>query len=178
LIGRLLFSFLLGGATLAFGQAGPTASRAGDLQIGAGYALGHPDYPSDTFQGITAYADFDFRPHFGVEAEFHQINHSSGYQSFQRTYEIGGRYLRTYGPLVPYIKIMAGRGDFEYPFAQTDLAYNLFAAGAGADFKISNTLRLRAEYEFQRWAGFQNGGLSPRIITIAVAFRFPANHSR
>lgn len=172
LIGRLALSFLLGGATAFYGQALPTASRVADVQIGAAYSLGRPDYPAQTFQGFTAYGDFDFRPHLGIEAEFHQVNSTNGDQSFQRSYEIGARYLHAYGPLVPYLKAMIGRGDFNYPHGQTDLSYDLFAGGVGADFKIGPFLRVRAEYEFQKWIDFPNGGLTPQIVTFGVAYHF------
>ena len=149
---RLAFVFLLGGASLLHAQAKPAASRAGDAQIGAGYvAFGKSDYEQDTFRGFAAYATFDFNTHLGVEAEFHQINASSGDESYQRTYEIGGRYFRTYGPLVPYVKVMIGRGDFNYPHSLADLSYNMFAGGAGADVKLGENFRVRADYEFQKW---------------------------
>jgi opacity protein-like surface antigen len=170
LIGRLALSFLLGGSSILHAQAIPTASRAGDAQIGIGYSIGKPDYAPQNFQGVTAYADFDFRPHLGVEAEFHQINNTNGYQSFQRTYEIGGRYLRTYGPLAPYVKAMIGHGQFEYPYGETEAGYTMYAGGAGLDFKLSAYLRVRGEYEFQKWTSFPNGGLTPQIVTIGVAY--------
>jgi hypothetical protein len=175
LIGRLALSFLLGGASILNGQATPTASRTGDAQIGIGYSAARPDYIPQTYQGFAAYADFDFRPHFGVEAEFHQVNHTGGYQSYQRTYEIGGRYLRTYGPLVPYVKAMLGRGEFDYPYNETNLAYTMYAGGVGADFKLGQYLRVRGEFEFQKWTGFPNGGLTPQIVTLGVAYHFAGN---
>jgi opacity protein-like surface antigen len=175
LIGRrLVFVFLLGGASILHAQAIPAASREGDAQIGAGFAFGKPDYVQNTFYGITAYADFDFntRLHLGVEAEFHQINSTAGDQTYERTYEIGARYFHTYGPVVPYAKIMIGRGDFNYPHGLADLSYNMFAAGAGADLKLSEHLRVRGEYEYQHWSSFPNGGLAPQLITIGVAYHF------
>jgi hypothetical protein len=170
LTGRLALWFLLGGASILYGQAIPTASRAGDAQIGVGYSLGRPDYIPQNFQGVSAYADFDPRPHFGVEAEFHQIDNTAGYQSFQRTYEFGGRYLRSYGPLVPYIKAMIGHGQFEYPYGQTEAGYTMYAGGVGADFNLGACLRVRGEYEFQKWTSFPNGGLTPQIVTIGLAY--------
>jgi len=172
LIGRLALSFLLGGASALYSQALPTASRTGDVQIGAGYSIGRPDYVKQTFPGFAAYADFDFRPHIGIEGEFHQVHSTNGDQSYERTYAIGGRYFRTYGALAPYVKAMYGRGDFDYPFGQTELSYNLFAAGVGADFKLGPWLRIRGEYEFQKWANFPNGGFSPQIVTIGAAYHF------
>ena len=172
MIGRLALSFLLGGASALYSQAVPTASRTGDVQIGAGYSIAKPDYVQQTFPGFAAYADFDFRPHIGVEGEFHQVYSTNGDQSYERTYAIGGRYFRTYGALVPYVKAMVGRGDFNYPFGQTELGYNLFAAGVGADFKLGPWLRVRGEYEFQKWASFPNGGFTPQIVTIGAAYHF------
>jgi hypothetical protein len=175
LIGRLALSFLLGGASILYGQAIPTASRSGDAQIGVGFSNAWPDYFRQTFPGFAAYADFDFRPHFGVEAEFHQVFSTSGDRSFERTYEIGGRYLRTYGPLVPYVKAMIGRGQFNYPFSQTELGYNMFAGGVGTDVKLGPYLRVRGEYEFQKWSSFPNGGFTPQIVTIGVAYHLAGN---
>jgi hypothetical protein len=172
LIGRLVVSFLIGGASALYGQALPTASRAGDAQVGIAYSSAKPDYVRQTFPGIAAYADFDFTLHLGVEAEFHQVDSTNGDLSYERTYEIGARYFRTYGPLVPYVKAMIGRGDFKYPEGLTDLGYNMFAGGVGADIKLGSYLRVRGEYEFQRWASFPNGGLAPRIVTVGVAYHF------
>jgi hypothetical protein len=172
LIGRLALSFVLGGASAFYGQALPTASRLADAQVGAGYSMARPDYVQQTFQGFTAYGDFDFRPHIGVEAEFHQVSSANGDLSYERSYEIGGRYFRTYARLVPYFKAMIGRGDFNYPTGQTDLAYTLYAGGVGADFKLGPFLRVRGEYEFQKWTSFPNGGLTPQIVTFGVAYHF------
>jgi len=172
LIERTLLSVLLGGAPAFFGQALPTASRAGDAQIGVGYSNARPGYLPQSFQGIAAYADFDLRPHYGIEAEFHQVNNTGSYQSFERTYEIGARYLRTYGPFVPYVKAMIGRGDFDYPYGETLIGYTIYAGGAGADFKLNSYLHLRGEYEFQKWTDFPTGGLTPQIVTVGVAYHF------
>ena len=178
MIGRLALSFLLGSAVMAYGQATPTASRTADLQIGIGYSLAHPDYPPATFQGVAAYADLDLRPHLGFEAEFHQVNHTSGYQSFQRTYEAGVRYHRDWGLLSPYAKAMVGRGQLEYPFAEAIGGYNMFAGGAGADVKFGPWLRVRGEYEFQRWSSFPGSGLTPQIVTVGVAYHFSGRPGR
>ena len=171
-IERLALALLIGGASTLNGQALPTASRVADAQIGVGYSPAKSGYGQQTFQGVGAYANLDFTLHLGLEAEFHQINSTSSDQSYQRTYAIGGRYFRTYGPLVPYAKAMIGRGDFNYPFGATNLGYNLFAGGVGADIKLGTYLRVRGEYEFQKWSSFPNGGLTPGIFTLGVAYHF------
>ena len=179
MIARLAIALLLGGSSLLHAQATPTASRAGDLQVGAGFTLANSGYEQQNFQGFTAYADFDLRSHLGLEAEFHQVSSASSDKSYQRTYELGGRYFRPCGLLVPYVKVMFGRGDFNYPFAATDLAYNLFAAGLGADYKLRPSLSLRGDYEMQRWSGFSSPGLNPQLVTLGLAYRFANKpHSR
>ena len=172
MIARLAIALLLGGSSLLHAQAVPTASRAGGLQVGAGFTIANSGYEQQSFQGFAAYADFDLRPHLGIEAEVHQVSSPTGVQSYQRTYEIGGRYFRPCGPLVPYLKLMFGRGDFNYPFGATDLAYNLFAAGIGADYRIRPSLSLRGEFEMQRWSGFSSPGLNPQLVTLGLAYRF------
>ena len=108
-----------------------------------------------------------------MEAEFHQVYSTNGDQSFeQRPTTSAARYFRTYGALVPYVKAMIGRGDFNYPFGHTELGYNMFAGGAGADFKLGRLLRVRGEYEFQKWTSFPNGGFTPQIVTFGVAYHF------
>ena len=169
---RLAIALLLGGASILHAQATSTASRAGDLQLGLGYSSAKPGYGQQSFQGITAFTDFSRSSHFGLEAEFHQLSTTNNDQSFQRTYEVGGRYFRSYGLFIPYLKVMIGRGDFNYPFSQTDLAYTLYAGGIGTDFSISPSLRLRMEYKVQDWSSFPNEALTPQIFTFAVAYHF------
>ncbi len=171
-LGHLAILLLLGATPTLHAQALPTASRLADAQIGVGFTFGHPDYAPDTFRGISAYADLDLRPHLGAELAFHQINSPSGDGSYQRTYEIGARYLRAYGPLVPYVRGSYGRGDFNYPYSLTNLSYNLISAAVGADYKIGDSFRLRGDYEYQNWFGFTNGGLHPQLITIGIAYHF------
>jgi hypothetical protein len=159
---------LLGSAASLHGQALPAASRVADAQVGAAFILAKPDYIQNTIQGFGIYADFDFRPHIGVEAELHDI---SGDRIGQRTYEIGGRYFRAYGIVVPYIKGMVGVGSFAYPGGLT-VNYTAYAGGAGADLKLNEHLHLRGDYEYQKWSSFPNGGLTPQLVTISAAYHF------
>jgi hypothetical protein len=48
----------------------------------------------------------------------------------------------------------------------------MYAGGVGADVKIGRYLRVRGEYEFQDWTSFPNGGLTPQIVTIGIAYHF------
>ena len=173
LLRAIAFIGLLGAATMLHAQSEPTASRLGDLKIGGGFSTANSDY-ADRYNGGAAYIDFDFLPHIGVEGEFHFVKDSS--DLYEKTYEAGGRYFRTYGKFVPYAKLMYGRGVFNFPpFAdgfRPNLAYNLAAAGIGVDYKVKPYLYVRADWEYQHWFGFQNSSLSPSILTIGAAYHF------
>ncbi len=172
--------FLALPATAAWGQALPTASRAGDLQLGGGFAGANPDYSPDHFYGFALYGDFDFKEHYGFEADFHQLSGDPTDQLYERTYEIGGRYIRHYRIFNPYAKAMIGRGVFNFPLPpgapagsqHPNLAYNIFGIGIGVDYRIVSYLNGRVEYEYQNWPGFPPTGLQPNVVTIGVAYHF------
>jgi hypothetical protein len=164
-------------------QAMPTASAAGDLQIGGMFNLASPDYRPEKFKGYGFYTTFDFRYHVGIEGEFHQINDPNSTDGiFERTYEIGPRYVLRHGRYNPYAKAMFGRGVFKYPFMvdavthdltpTATLAYNLGAIGAGVDYRVVPGMNVRVEYEYQQWFSFPPHGLTPMILSIGAAYRF------
>ncbi len=174
----LLFGIIF--TPLLHAQAGPTAIRKGDLQIGAGYSNAQSDY-GRRYAGFNIYGDFDFRSHWGVEANFHFVQAPSPGLEYEKTYEIGGRYFLTYGRFVPYAKIMIGRGVFNFPPApppasQTvpaaNLAYNMYAPGAGVDVRVRPYLNVRGDFEYQQWPGFPPSGLGPSVISIGAAYHF------
>jgi opacity protein-like surface antigen len=163
------------------GQAAPTASRVGDLQIGVMFNLADTDYRPEKFKGYGFYSTYDFRYHLGIEGEFHQINDPDATEGiYERTYEIGPRYVLHYGRFAPYAKVMYGRGVFNYPPVFGDpklgpianLAYNIFAIGGGVDYHVLPGLNVRAEYEYQQWLSFPPNGLTPKIFSVGAAYRF------
>src|SRR5579862_1814370 len=90
-----------------YAQAIPTASSGGDLQIGAMYNYANTDYLPNKSNGYGFYATFDFKYHLGIEGEFHQISDSDPkVDLFERTYEVGPRYVLRHGRYNPYAKIM------------------------------------------------------------------------
>jgi hypothetical protein len=166
---------VLGGLGSLEGQATPTASKVFDLQVGGGFVLAHDDYGTRVSKGLGVYADLDFSPHFGAEIDFHQADYPTNKQ-YERTYEVGGRYHRTYGRFSPYAKALYGRGVFNFVYdgsVVANLAYNEFVFGGGTDFAILPWLNVRGDYEYQTWHGFPPNGLTPQLITIGVAYHFP-----
>ncbi len=176
----LILLSLFAGVPRLFAQASATASRAGDLLVGAGYTTGESDY-GFRFTGFNIYGDFDFTRHIGVEANFHKISRGSGSPVYEKSYEIGPRYYRTYGPFVPYLKIMIGRGVFNYPpnappapqdVARANIGYGLYAGGFGTDIKVRKWLYLRGDFEYQKWYNFPPNGLSPELFSFGAAYHF------
>ncbi len=162
-------------------QATATASQVGNLQAGATFNLASSDYVPPSLKGFGFYSTFDFKYHFGVEAEFHQLNDPNSAQHiYERTYEVGPRYVMHFRRLAPYTKFMVGRGVFNFPPSPSDpgggpvanLAYNIWAAGVGADYKLRPSINLRVDYEYQRWIGFPPNGLTPQVFGIGVAYHF------
>jgi len=170
----IVFIALLGATSIVHAQSLPTGSRVGDLKIGGGFSTANSDY-GYRYNGGAAYIDFDFRPNLGVEGEFHFVRDSA--DLYEKTYEVGGRYFHPYKKRwVPYGKVMYGRGVFNFPPLgdgfRANLAYNLIAGGVGVDYKAKPWLYVRADWEYQKWFGFQNSSLSPNILTIGAAYRF------
>ncbi len=171
----LIVLVLLAGTSMLHAQASPTATRRGDLQIGVGYTNANTDYLPYRVGGGTAYFTYDFKPHFGVEGDFRFINDSPT-KYYEKSYEIGGRYYRTYkNKWVPYGRVMYGRGVFNFAtngVTTANLAYNLAAVGAGLDYKVLPYLNVRGDFHYQRWFGFPQNGLTPSMLTIGVAYHF------
>jgi hypothetical protein len=172
----LTFMGLLAITSTLYAQAKPAASRRSDFQVGIGFTNANSDYLPSRINGGSAYFDFDFSRHLGIEGAFRFVKDGSGSDIYEKTYEIGGRYHRTYGRFLPYGRVMYGRGVFNYPaypgYRHSNLAYNLFAGGAGLDYRLMNHLNARADFEYQRWLGFPPHGLTPNLLTFGAAYRF------
>jgi len=192
----LLLTLALGSLSMAQAQKLPTAEKLLDIQAGGSFVYGKSDYAhseysdygySDygtTLKGYGGYGTIDFKPHFGVALDFHQAHGPDKIN--ERTYEIGGRYVRHYGRINPYAKLMYGRGVFNFPppsFNPTgpssgSLAYNLGAIGGGVDYKLRRSINIRADYEYQYWkngpseSGPSGGSLKPWLASVGAAYHF------
>lgn len=173
-----ILTCLLGGTSGLYGQASATASRTADLKIGGGFTIANGDY-SGRYKGGMAFFTYDFTPHLGIEGNFHFIKGGGSSNLYEKTYEIGGRYFRNYadGKLSPYVKVMYGRGVFNFPAyvpngPHPNLAYNLFAGGAGIDYKVLPYMYVHGDFEYQHWLGFPPSGLTPTLFSIGAAYHF------
>jgi hypothetical protein len=152
----------------------PTASRAGDLQLGGGVTFGNSNYnfTNTLLTGGSFYTTFDVRSHLGAEFNFRQTNASKGASVYERTYEFGPRFYLDRNGVAPYAKVLYGRGVYNFPNGAANVAYNMYTFGGGTDFLITNSFNVRADYEYQSWVGFPLGTLHPSVVTLGVAFHF------
>ena len=170
----LLISTAIFPALSARAQSNTTANRIGDLQIGAGFIFAKSNYnftPINLFGG-SLYTTFDIRNHWGGEFNFRHTRASSDSTVYERTYEIGPRIFIARGPLIPYAKLLCGRGVYNFHNNIANIAFNMYTFGGGADFQLRRSINLRADYEYQTWMGFPIANLHPSVITIGVAYHF------
>ena len=157
-------------------QALPTATARGNLQIGAGYTYAKPDYGNVSIKGASAYADFDFSTHIGVEAEFHYISFVTPTDLAEDSVLVGPRLILPYGRINLYAKALFGTGDLVIQEAQDNVGrqagyYFAYGFGGGVDIRATNHLNIRAiDVESQHWS-YQTG-LTPFVLTIGAAYRF------
>lgn len=174
------FACFVGLATLSHAQAVPTASRAGTIQLGIGGTFVSPDYSNRYLKGVSAYGDFDFAHHLGVEGDIH-ISIITPTDIAENTYLIGPRYNLQYGRFHPYAKALLGIGTFQYQQGSPGhgyanggtFKYFTYAIGGGLDIKATEHINVRAfDLEYQDWPGYATNGLTPVVTTIGVAYVF------
>ena len=175
--GLLLFAGLAAGRLHAQAHA-PTANRAADLQLGGGFSYGKHDYeftpPGDgtRISGLSLYGTLDFKTHYGVEIAFHQLGTHKDDHEYERSYEIGPRYVLHFNRVNPYARVMYGRGVFNFPGDVANIAYNMGVLGGGVDFNAQKHVNVRVDYEYQKWFGFPLHDLQPQMVTLGAAYHF------
>ena len=134
-----------------------------------------PDYGQKAILGITAFGDFDFRPHFGIEAEYHYISLITPTDLGEESVLAGPRFVLPRNRYNLYAKVVAGIGDINIQEEQDNPQggagkYLAYGIGCGIDYKVSRHIVARADYEYQHWTYLT--GLTPSGVTLAVAYRF------
>lgn len=168
------FACLFGLSIFARSQATPTASRAGNLQLGAGGTLVVPDYGQAHDKGPTFYGTFDFTKHLGVEADIHYASVIAPDDIGEDSYLIGPRYVIPHKRFAPYAKVLFGIGQLNLQFdtsPHSKTSQFAYALGGGLDYKLTRSINIRAfDFEYQEWKYLS--GLTPLAMTIGVAYQF------
>lgn len=174
-LGVLMLTPLLASAQATPAQSGGKFS----LAVGAGFSGFDTDYAVDRrMYGIAAYYDLDYGRWIGLEIEGRTIQWNQIYNLREDTIGAGGRVrLPRYRRLIPYAKFLAGIGSIDFPPHGGPLNYThdtffFYDAGGGLDYKLTQHVYLRGDYEYQWWPRWPKNGLSPSGFTVGANYRF------
>jgi len=166
---------MLSAASAGHAQSLPTAEAKASLWIGGGLTYANPDYGQKPIEGVSGFADFDFGPHLGIEADIHYIALVTPLDLAENSYLVGPRLLLRRGRFTLYGKALAGYSDLVIQELQDNAGhagglYFAYAIDAGVDIRVTNRISVRAfDVESQRWPSYGNG-LSPTVVTIGAAY--------
>lgn len=166
-----VFLFLLS-PSLLDAQALPAARGGGSIYTGGLFSVFHPDYGTNWLFGPGFYFDIDVGSHVGAEGEGRFLRMNQKYDVHEDNYLIGPRYRFHYHQFQPYVKLMLGNGQFNFPFNLAHGGYFVWALGGGVDMNLSPRWRWRiVDYEYQHWNGFQDSALTPNGFSFGISYR-------
>ena len=145
------------------------------IQVGGGYSSFQSDYGRNRLGGATLFVDAHLYRRWGAEAEARFLNINQDLGAHQSTYLIGPKVSIFPRRIRPYVKLLAGRGEFTFPFNYAQGSYFVYAPGAGLEYRIAQgrgrvTVRL-IDFEYQRWPQFTYGALHPYGFSSGLAIR-------
>jgi opacity protein-like surface antigen len=181
---RILFLLLLGaGATFAHGQVVPSASGGQfAVTVGGMGSVFQPDYAGygvaqtspNRLYGIAAFVDVKFTHWIQLETEGRWLRFNQFESIYEDNYLAGPRVpLHTFKFMqaTPYAKVLIGIGKMNF---ENNDAYGRFtdiAYGGGADFRLTDRISLRGDFEYQQWPAWLNSQLSPYGASAGVSYR-------
>jgi hypothetical protein len=169
---------LIAGASTqpAHAQALPTATGPGSyVAVGGAFSDFAADYGSRTISGAGVYVDANLYWRYGIETEARRIMYPQSGED-QMTLLAGPRWSFTRTRLVPYIKLLAGGGRFDFPYGYGRGNYFVVAPGAGVDLRLGQRLRVRLiDVEYQDWPQFTFGAIQPYGISAGLSFQVLGN---
>ena len=156
----------------AFAQALPTASGPGAYVIvGGAFSDFQGDYGQTAITGASIYVDANLTWRFGIEGEVRRMDYPDFGQR-QSTILGGARWSFRRSGLVPYVKLLAGGGRFDFPFGYGTGDYFVVAPGAGVDLRLGQRVRLRlVDFEYQDWPGFTFGSIHPYGMSVGISYQ-------
>jgi hypothetical protein len=169
----ILFAIGLAFSPRSYGQALPTATGPGSYtSVGVTGSLFNVNYGQRWVGGGTLYVDANLYRKTGVEFQLQSLRFHEVSTTRQTTYLAGPRYSFRANRLVPYVKVLAGMGQFTFPYGYGHGNYFVIAPGAGLDFDLSQRLKLRLiDVEYQDWPQFSFGDLHPYGASAGISFR-------
>lgn len=171
-----LVSFVLAAAALlsrrASAQASPTATGPGQsIAIGVAASAYHIEYGQRWLAGPQAWIDYNPLLHLGVEGEIRRLDRNEDLGTHASTLLVGPRVPLFRGGTGPYIKVLAGSGQFHFPYRYAQGNYLVVAGGGGVDVRLGNHLQVRVlDVEYQRWPEFTFGSMSSFGISTGISY--------
>lgn len=193
--GRLGVLVAVGWSCMAWGQARPTATQTLDLSFFGGGTLTYTELDAGRNVGITAGGDVTFR-----ELYFHvrpALEIRGNYAFKEGTIDglksamAGPRFSREFGRFTPYVTGFYGRGSIHYVqgvvvfppnggpgFRYDRTTSNVFAGGAGVDYRVTRHFDAKADVLFEQWKTpvIDSGKIYPIPITVGVVYHLDFNH--
>jgi hypothetical protein len=161
------------GTSTASAQAVPTATGPGTY-ISGGLELSgfQQDYGQRYIGGEGLFVDANLYRRIGIEAEVRLLNAHTSEDVKQQTYLIGPKISTNAHAFRPYIKLLAGRGHFDFPFHYATGAYFVVAPGAGLDWHLGQSrFNVRViDFEYQIWPQFTFGELHPYGASVGISY--------
>lgn len=167
-------------------QVVPPAETPGlPLTIGIGYSNFYSDW-NGRISGISTWIDYDlyrvpsYLRGFAIEAEGRDLSFGlTGTDPKLRFDTIAGGALykvRHYHNFHPYGKILFGFGSMDFTTSIPTYSHDtrpILAPGGGLDYRLTRTIWLRGDYEYQFWNNFFGyHALNPNGFTIGAFYDF------
>ncbi len=168
-----LTAFLAAGSS-GSGQAAPAGIGPGSyISIGATFSGYESDYGKRKVGGASLFLDANLYRRIGAEAEFRDLNLHTDEGVRERTYLAGPKISALAYGFRPYAKLLAGRGDFDFPFGYARGSYFVLAPGSGLDLQLrrSRFMVRVVDFEYQLWPQFTFGALHPYGLSSGVSLR-------
>jgi hypothetical protein len=131
-------------------------------------------YGERRMMGVTGFAEVDSRRRFGLEAEVNRVQLFAEEDETAFTYLAGPRYRFVLGRFQPWMKALAGMGEFNFPaYTRLPSRSNLvIAPGGGLDYRLNRRIRLRiVDFEYQMWPGFSTAPASAMSVRTGIRIR-------
>ena len=159
---------------LGFTQALPAASSLGGyITIGGSFAAYRSPYNNNEVAGYSLFGDVNVTRRFGIEAEGRRLRFDTDQDTRSATYLIGPRISTTWPRFRPYAKVLAGTGQFTFPFAYAKGSYFVIAPGGGLDISVLHGrgfVRV-VDFEYQDWRQFTYGSSHPYGVSSGISIR-------
>lgn len=197
---RVLFVLLIAPAAV-FAQV-PQSTVGGYSRLSAGGEISsfNPDYSCSSsipfncksqLVGPAVFFDFNVKPKWGAEGEARWLHWNGQGGEIESNYLGGGRYrVYRYHRLDTWVKMLMGAGLITTPYfpiaGSLKGSYFALAPGGTLEFRMTDRISLRGDYEYQFWPAFSgpttfsntnapvqhNGGLTPNGFSLGVSYRF------